>query len=155
MKSFKDLVAEHAKHITELMPWDLEEKLFGNEPPIILDIREAEEFNTMHIHNSMNVPRGILESACDYDYSETIPELVKARDREIIVVCRSGNRSVMATFTMQQMGYTNVASLKTGLKGWNDYEQPLVEINNEKVNADEAEIFLNPPIKPEQLSSQL
>ena len=149
------MVAEHAKHITELMPWDLEEKLIGNKPPIILDIREAEEFNTMHIHNSINVPRGILESACDYNYSETIPELVKARDKEIVVVCRSGNRSVMAAFTMQQMGYTNVASLKTGLKGWNDYEQPLVEINNEKVNADEAEIFLNPPIKPEQLSSQL
>ena len=44
MKSFKGLVAEHAKYITELMPWDLEEKLVGNEPPLILDIREAEEF---------------------------------------------------------------------------------------------------------------
>ena len=57
---------------------------------------------------------------------------------------------------MQLMGYTNVAYLKiTGLKGWNDYEQPLVGINNEKVNTDEAENFLKPPIKPEQLSSEL
>ena len=131
MKSFKGLVVEHAKYITELMPWDLEEKLVGNEPPLILDIREAEEFKTMRIQNSMNVPRGILESACDYNYSETIPELVKARDKETILVCESGNRSVMAAFTMQLMGYTNVAYLKTGLKGWNDYEQPLVEINYE------------------------
>ena len=142
MKSFKGLVAEHAKYITEHMPWDLEENLVGNEPPLILDIREAEEFKTMRIQNSMNIPRGILESACDYNYSETIPELVKAGDKEIILVCESGNQSVMVAFTMQLMGYTNVAYLKiTGLKGWNDYEQPLVGINNQKVNAGELKIF--------------
>jgi len=147
MKSFRDLVAAHAKYVNELMPWGLEHKLANNKPPIILDIRETEEFNTMHIHPFMSVPRGILESACDYDYSETILELAKAREKEIVVVCRSGNRSGLAAFTMQQMCYKNVASLKTRLKGWNDYEQPLVNKNNEKVNANDAEIFLSPTIK--------
>ena len=58
----------------------------------------------MHIKDSINVPRGILETACEYNFEETVPELVKARDKEIILVCRSGNRSVFAAEVMQQMG---------------------------------------------------
>lgn len=80
MKTFKQLVAEHAKHVTELMPWDLEEKLNQDNQPLLLDIREQAEFAAMHIQDSLNIPRGILESACDYDYSETEPKLANNRD---------------------------------------------------------------------------
>jgi rhodanese-related sulfurtransferase len=104
----------------------------------------------MHIKISINIPRGILESACDYDYSETEPKLVNNHEQEIIIICRSGNRSVMAASTMQEMGYNNTASLKTGLKGWNDFDQPLADSNGNKVDADIAKMFLNPEIKPEQ-----
>lgn len=150
MKTFKQLVAEHTKHVSELMPWDLEEKLLQPNKPLLLDIREADEFIAMHIQGSINVPRGILESACDFNYSETVPDLANNRDREIIVICRSGNRSVMAASTMQEMGFSDTASLKTGLKGWNDYDQPLVDNSDNKVNAELAEDFFNPKIKPEQ-----
>ncbi|NNC67263.1 MAG: rhodanese-like domain-containing protein [Gammaproteobacteria bacterium] len=155
MKTFKQLVAEHAKYVTELMPWDLEAKLNQHgHSPLLLDIREPAEFAAMHIKDSIHVPRGILESACDYDYYETVPELVKARDQEIIILCRSGNRSVMAASTMQEMGYSNTASLKTGLKGWNDYDQPLVNNDANIVDAEIAEEFLNPEIKPKQINPQ-
>jgi len=150
MKTFKQLVAKHAKHVTELMPWDLEEKLKQNHPPLLLDIREPDEFFAMHIDGAMNVPRGILESACDYNYSETEPILVNDRKQEIIVICRSGNRSVLAASTMQKMGYCNSSSLKTGLKGWNDFDQPLVNQNGNKVDATAAETYLSPKVKPEQ-----
>ncbi len=152
MKSFKDLVAEHEEHVDEIMPWDLAEKLANNKKLYLLDIREPNEFASMHIKNSINVPRGILESACDYGYSETIPELVQARETEIVVICRSGNRSVLAAHTMKQMGYAKAASLKTGLKGWNDYEQTLVDGNQMEINPDTAEKFLSPKIKPEQIA---
>ena len=153
MKTFKDLVAEHATSIEEIMPWDLEKRLADNPKPLLLDIREPEEFNAMHIKHSINVPRGILEPACDYNYSETLPDLAKAREKEIVVLCRSGNRSVLATATLQQMGFSKVASLKTGLRGWNDFEKILVDTDGKKIDADTAEIFLSPEIKPEQLSS--
>ena len=81
----------------------------------------------MRIPGSMSVPRGILESACEWEYEETIPALVQAREREVVVVCRSGYRSVLAAHSMQVLGYQNVVSLKTGLRGWKDYEQPLVD----------------------------
>ena len=132
------------------MPWDLEQKLSGAHKPLVLDIREPEEFAAMHITGSVNVPRGVLEAACDYGYSETIPMLAEARPKEVVVVCRSGNRSVLAAYTMQLMGYENVISMKTGLKGWNDYEQPLVAQNNKKVNQDCAEVFLTPQVDHEQ-----
>lgn len=151
MKTFKQLVSEHEKLVSEIMPWDLEQRLSGDHPPLVLDIREPEEFAAMHIAGSVNVPRGILEAACDYGYSETLPALVEARTREVAVVCRSGNRSVLAAHTMQLMGYENVVSLKTGLKGWNDYEQPLVDQGHEKVDQDCAEVFLSPKIEPEQV----
>ncbi len=150
MKTFKQLVSEHEKLINEIMPWDLEHKLSGNHKPFVLDIREPEEFAAMHIAGSVNVPRGVLEAACDYGYSETVPELVEARKKEVIVACRSGNRSVLAAYTMQLMGYEHVISLKTGLKGWADYEQLLVDVNNSEVDLDDAEIYLGSRPGPEQ-----
>ena len=151
MKTFNDLINDALPHIKEVMPWDLEEKLAQEDKPMVLDIREADEYDAMHIPNSLFVPRGLLEQACEWDYDETIPELVKARDKEIIVVCRSGTRSVMAAFTMKLMGYEDVASLKTGIRGWNDYEQPLVDIQGESVDIDDAEEFLANKVHEEQM----
>ena len=150
MKTYSDLINEALPHIREIFPWDLEEKIEQGTKPLILDIREADEFEAMHIEGSMLVPRGILEQACEWDFEETIPELVKARDREIVVVCRSGNRSVMAAFTMHLLGYKNVSSLKTGIRGWNDYEQPLVDKDGNEVDIDEAEIILANKVREDQ-----
>lgn len=63
----------------------------------------------------------------DYGYGETVPELVEARDRRVLVICRSGNRSILAAHTPGQMGFGNVVSLRTGLRGWNDDERPLYD----------------------------
>lgn len=152
MKRFTELVAETAERINELFPWDLEEIMQEREV-MLLDVREPAEFEAMHIPGSLNVPRGVLETACEYDYEETVPELVKARDKEIIVVCRSGNRSVFVCDVMQQLGYRNVSSLKTGLRGWADYEQPMVNAEGESVSEDEADAFFTPNLRPEQLSA--
>jgi len=152
MKRFSELVAETAERVNELFPWDLEEILQKREV-ILLDVREPIEYEAMHIAGSINVPRGVLETACEYDYEETVPELVEARDKEIIVICRSGNRSVFVCDVMQQLGYRNVSSLKTGLRGWSDYEQPLVNARGESISEDDADAFFTPNLRPEQLSA--
>ena len=86
VKSFEELVNDCLDEVEELFPWDLEEVLQNDPDILILDIREPYEFDAMHIRNSVNVPRGVLESACEYDYEETVPELVEARDRHIVVI---------------------------------------------------------------------
>ena len=152
MKRFTELVAETAERVTEVFPWDLEETLQAREV-MLLDVREPAEYEAMHIAGSINVPRGVLETACEYDYEETLPELVEARDKEIVVICRSGNRSVFVCDVMQLMGYTNVSSLKTGLRGWADYEQPMVNGKGENVSEDDADEFFTPNLRVEQLSA--
>jgi rhodanese-related sulfurtransferase len=151
MKRFLQLVSECLTDVRELMPWDLEERLASNSDLLVIDVREPYEFDAMHIAGSLNVPRGILESACEWEYEETMPELVQARDREIVVVCRSGYRSVLAAHSMQLLGYRNVASLKTGLRGWKDYEQPLVDSQERNVDLDQADDYFTPRLRKDQL----
>lgn len=151
MKKFMELIRACLTDVQELMPWDLEARLAQNPDLLLVDVREPEEFQTMHIAGSLNVPRGILESACEWDYEDTVPELVRARDREVVVVCRSGNRSVLAAHAMQVLGYRNVASLQTGLRGWKDYDQPLVDGEGRDVDLDDADIYFTPQVRPDQL----
>jgi len=132
--TYQDMVAEITPQIKEYFPWDVEEKLDAGEDILFLDVRENQEYDTMRIDDSLHVPRGILETAVEWDHEETEPELVEAREKQIIVVCRSGSRSVFATYTLMQMGYEEVASLKTGLRGWNEYNLPLVDMEGHPID---------------------
>ena len=151
MKRFMQLIRECLTDVKEIMPWDLEERLAENPDLLLVDVREPDEFAAMRIPGSINVPRGILESACEWEYEETVPELVRARDREVVVVCRSGNRSVLAAHSMQVLGYRDVVSLQTGLRGWKDYEQPLEGADGEAVDLDEADEYFTPQVREDQL----
>jgi rhodanese-related sulfurtransferase len=154
MKRFMELVRECLGNVREILPWDLVERQAANPDLLVLDVREPYEFDAMHIRGSMNVPRGILESACEWDYEETVPELVRARDREIVVVCRSGNRSILAVHAMQLLGYEHVVSLATGLRGWKDFEQPLVDKEGGEVDLDDADEYFTPRLRPEQFRAK-
>jgi rhodanese-related sulfurtransferase len=151
MKRFTDLISECLPHIHEVFPWDVAANRDGPNPPLILDVREPEEYRAMHISKSLNVPRGVLETACEFGYEETVRELVEARLRNIVVVCRSGNRSTLAAYTMQRMGYRHVVSMKTGLRGWNDYELPLVNSSGMMVPVEQADEFFTPRLRPDQV----
>ena len=151
MKNFIEMVRGCLSDVREIMPWDLEERMQENPELLIVDVREPYEYEAMHIEGSLNVPRGILESACEWDFEETVPELVQARDREVVVVCRSGYRSVLAAHSMQVLGYNNVVSLETGLRGWKDYDQPLEDGAGSSVDLDDADLYFTPRIRPEQM----
>lgn len=151
MKRFVDFIADCLPNIKELFPWDLD-KLRKERPDVLLvDTREPYEFQAGRIEGSINVPRGILETACEYGYEETVPELVQARERPVVLICRSGNRSALAAWVMQQMGYRDVYSLKTGLRGWNDYELPLEKDDGSPLDVDEADDYFTPRLRPEQM----
>jgi rhodanese-related sulfurtransferase len=150
MKSYNDLVNDCLPHIEEVFPWDLADETAESKDILLVDISEPYEFERLHIPGSLNVPRGILESACEYDFDETVPELAAGRDRDLVVICRSGRRSALAAYTLQQMGFNKVRSLKTGLRGWNDDEYPLVDGEQKPVDPDTAEDYLETKLRPEQ-----
>ncbi len=154
MKTFKSLIEDVLPNIKEVFPWDVDEKLNKSEDVLLIDITEPTEYATVHIKNSINVPRGVLEASCDWGYEDTVPALADARDKEVIVICRSGNRSALAAFTMQLMGYTNVHSLKTGLRGWFDYELTLYNEFEQEVDEDDADAYFSKGPRAEQMQSE-
>ena len=147
---YDDLVAEALTRVKEVMPWDLSRSLAAGNKPLLLDVREPAEFAMLRIPGSINVPRGVLEQSCEWDYDETVPELAAGCDREIVVICRSGKRSVLAVDMLLKMGYTNVVSLKTGVRGWNDFEQPMEDAAGNSIDADAGDELLAPRVRPEQ-----
>jgi rhodanese-related sulfurtransferase len=151
VKRFTDLITDCLADITEIFPWDADELLRSGQHPLLVDIREHNEYEAMHIEGALHVPRGILESSCEYNYEETLPELVEARNRDVILVCRSGNRSVLAAYIMQLMGYNKVTSMKTGLRGWNDYELPLIDTTGKMVPVEIADEYFTPRLRPDQI----
>jgi len=154
MKNYNDLMQECLETVQEVFPWDLDEAIQAGQDVLLLDVREPDEYDAMHIRNSLFVPRGVLESACEWGFDDTVPELVQAREREVVVICRSGNRSAFAAKTMQDLGYQNVKSLKTGIRGWNDFELPLIDRAGKEVDIDEADEFLASKVSAEQMGPQ-
>ncbi len=150
MQSYDDLVAEALARVREVTPWDFGRRYRAGDIPLLLDVREPAEFAALHIPGSINVPRGILEQSCEWDYDETVPPLAGGREREIVVICRSGKRSVLAADMMQRMGFTKVVSLKLGIRGWNDAELPLRDASGKTIDADAGDEILVSRVRPEQ-----
>ena len=150
MKRYSDLVADALTRVTEIQPWDLRNLIATGRELVLLDMRKPAEFAMLRIPGSINAPRGILEQSCEWDYDETVPLLAAGHELDIVVICRSGYRSALAADVMQQMGFASVVSLRTGVRGWNDYEQPLVDGAGNPVDADTADGLLAPRLRPEQ-----
>ncbi|MBT3195332.1 MAG: rhodanese-like domain-containing protein [Candidatus Ruthia sp.] len=151
MDGYQRLVIKALRSVEEVLPWDLEEEIEQDLNLIVLDIREPSEFEMMHIKDSIHVPRGVLEGACVWNYDDTIPALAQARDQNIVVVCRSGNRSVLAALTMQQMGFEHVRSLKLGIKGWNDNDLEMLNNQGDIVDINQIDEWLNKAVPEDKL----
>src|ERR671917_117266 len=81
--------------------------------PLLIDVRESDEWDAGHIPGAKHVPRGHLESR--------IEGAVKDRSQKIVLYCASGNRSALAAHTLRELlGYENVASMTGGITLWKD-----------------------------------
>lgn len=94
---------------------------------LVIDLREIQELlNEGAIPGAKHVPRGMLEFWAD-PASEYFRNFF-IEDRRTIVYCAGGIRSVLATKTLTEMGYTNVAHLETGFRGWKQAGQPIEDV---------------------------
>ena len=110
---FLTLVANSKQRITEITPQALHEKIQKAQPLCIIDIREDNEWSsTPHIPTAIHMGKGIIER----DIEKAIPDM----STPIVTYCSGGFRCALVADTLQQMGYTNVSSLETGLTGWLD-----------------------------------
>ena len=86
---------------------ELSEKLKNGKRPLVLDVRQPEEFRAGHINGAKLIPLGEL--------GRRLKELPK--DREIVLVCATGNRSRSATKMLLREGY-NAVNLNGGVMTW-------------------------------------
>ncbi len=75
---------------------------------VLIDVREQWEYDEAHIPNITLIPMGEIENRLD-----EIP-----KDKEVILTCRSGNRSGQVTELLQQKGFDNVHNMQGGIVAW-------------------------------------
>jgi rhodanese-related sulfurtransferase len=88
------------------------------------DIRELERDGT--IPGAYNTPRGMLEFWADPESPYHKP--VFAQGKQLLLFCAAGWRSALATRTLQEMGFDNVAHMDGGFKAWKEGGGPVAPL---------------------------
>lgn len=121
-----DFVKAAKACVSEISPQELKAKLDAKEDFVLIDVREAAEFEHGHINGAHLVPRGIIEAAADTGYPKHYPPLSGAREQQIVVYCATSGRSAMAAAVLQMMGYRKVINLAGGFTRWETEGLPQV-----------------------------
>jgi phage shock protein E len=83
----------------------------------VLDVRTPEEFAAGHVPGAVNVPHDQLASRL-----AEVP-----RDKDVVVYCRTGRRSQIATDLLAANGYKRVAHLQGDMVAWQEKARPVVK----------------------------
>jgi len=108
--SYREHLARTKAEIEEIDSPSLSAALESGSPPLVIDVREQDEWDEGHIPRALHIPRGYLESRIE----RTAPD----RETPIVLYCASGARSAFAAKTLEELGYPNVSSLAPGYTGW-------------------------------------
>jgi len=93
----------------------LKQKLDAKEDIFVLDVREPHEYQIVNIGVPL-IPLGEIERRAG--------ELAEHKDREIVIHCKSGNRSQKAALALKQLGFKKVTNLKGGITAWAERIDP-------------------------------
>lgn len=92
-------------------------RLMNNDDVVVLDVRESNEYSSGHIRDSIHIPLSSL--------SKRLTELEKYKGKQILAVCRSGNRSNTACRVLSRQGFEKVSNLSGGVMSWSSANLPL------------------------------
>ncbi|HXM52203.1 MAG TPA: rhodanese-like domain-containing protein [Candidatus Binatus sp.] len=86
----------------------LRQRLAAEPAPYLLDVREPWEYQEGHVPGAQLIPLGELEQRVN-----EVP-----RDRPILAICHSGQRSLAAAGYLLQLGYNSVSNVDGGTAAW-------------------------------------
>ena len=113
IKSSKELVDQALKEIKTLEPNEVKE-LEDKKQCTLIDIRDIRElWREGTIKGALHVPRGMLEFWLD-PQSQYYNKDKFSMEKKLILFCAAGMRSALATKTLKDMGYENIAHVKGG-----------------------------------------
>ena len=110
MPTFRDLLTAAKSEITEVDTATAEQLLADG--AVLLDVREADEFEQGAVPGSVFLPRGHLEAQVESRLTD--------KAAPVVVMCAGGVRSAFAARTLQELGYADVVSLAGGFNRWKD-----------------------------------
>jgi rhodanese-related sulfurtransferase len=94
--------------VREISPAEYVARRERGEPMVLLDVREPHELAIASVPGILHIPMG--------DVPDRLSELDPAQ--EIVVLCRSGGRSLQVARFLEARGYPNVANLTGGILAW-------------------------------------
>lgn len=103
---------EQTSPVEHIGPEELRRRILENTAPLLLDVRDRWEHDLAHLPGSVLVPLGEL----GVRVSELDP------NREVVVYCHHGVRSVEAAFLLARMGFRRVLNLRGGIDSYSDLE---------------------------------
>ena len=92
-------------------------QLINHKDPLVLDVREADEYKNGHIQGAVHIPVGELE--------ERIDELQTSRERPILIYCRAGQRSAQAAAVLKRREFSQIYKLDGGIMAWQAAHLPV------------------------------
>ena len=118
MTSYRDLLQRTKSEIAEIDAAHASALLDNGVGPVVVDVRERDEWVEGHIPGAVHIPRGYLESR--------IEAAAPDRRRPVVLYCAGGSRSAFAAKTLEELGYEDVTSLAGGFTDWKRNGHPFV-----------------------------
>jgi molybdopterin/thiamine biosynthesis adenylyltransferase/rhodanese-related sulfurtransferase len=116
LSTFKELIRQVKSEIREV---SVEEaRALAGAGAVVVDVREADEWSQGHVPGAVFIPRGFLELRVE----EKVPD----KAREVVVYCAGGTRSALGAKTLEQLGYSRVASMAGGFTRWKEAGLPVL-----------------------------
>src|SRR5439155_1647924 len=116
-KNYKQIMEEARQVVPEASPDEVKSKLDRGTPPMLLDVREKEEFRQGYVPGAVSLPRGFLEMRVE----DAVPD----KNTPIVAYCAGGTRSLLAGRILKELGYTNVTSMRGGFTAWKNQGLPV------------------------------
>ena len=91
-------------------------EMMDTQEVIILDVREQDEYDSVHIPRAVLLPVGTINE-------DTAAEVIPEKDSTVLVYCRSGNRSKTAAAALASLGYTKIYEFG-GINTWRYETEP-------------------------------
>ncbi len=122
-----DMVAGARSQAREISPAEAAHADNQSGLKLIVDVREPAEYEQGHLPRAINVPRGVLELRADPASPAADRALCADRSARILIYCTKspGARSLLASETLQSMGYDHVEVLGGGLMAWAEAGLPV------------------------------
>ncbi len=114
---FLKLVDDAKSRIRETDIEGYKKMVAANEPHLLVDTREDNEWAANHVKSAVHMSRGIIER----DIIAKVPD----KSTKLVLYCGGGFRSALVADNLQKMGYTNAISLDGGWRALKESGLPL------------------------------